>query len=86
MKYDYRGLLGGAAKSLTKSDAGYAFALYELADNLGTLLRGECSLDEFKGCYVGWDGGKFIRDGLMPGEKGYPKYAAPAPVKRDDGP
>lgn len=71
MKYDYRSLIGNAARKMAKSDGGTAYALYELADNLGTLLCGGCTLDEFKEVYVGFDQPKYIREGLMPGEKGY---------------
>ena len=71
MKYDYRGLISSAARKITKCDSGTAYALYELADNLSVLLKGGCSLDDFKERYVGWDQPKFICDGLMPGEEGY---------------
>ena len=71
MKYDLNGLIGNAAQSLAPRDGGTAFALYELADNLTELLNGKCTLEEFLGCYSADDRPKFIRNGLMPGEKGY---------------
>ena len=79
MKYYYRGLIEQAARKMSHSEAGTAYALYELADNIGVLLRGECSIDEFKRAYDGFDDPPFIRGGLMPGEAGYDQQEDPAP-------
>lgn len=78
MRYDYRGLIANACRSIAKKDGGTAYALYELADNLSVLLNGKCSVEEFRDYYVGHEDEPFIRDGLMPGEKGYEDRA---PVK-----
>lgn len=78
MKYDFHGLIGNVARSIARKDGGTAYALNELADNLSVLLGGGCSVDDFKQAYVGWDSPRFIRDGLMPGEKGYEQRAGGA--------
>ena len=79
MQYDYRGLIANAARRLARTDGGTAYALYELADNIGVLLRGGCTIEDFKTVYVGWDQPPLIRDGLMPGEKGYEQREAATP-------
>ena len=71
MKYNFRGLIARVANQIQRKDGGAAYALYELADNISVLLNEKCTLAEFKECYVGFDEPKFIRGGLMPGEKGY---------------
>ena len=75
MKTDFTGLIGRAASAMARKDAGTAYALYELADNLAMVLRNDVSLDDFREAYVGQDAKPFIREGLMPGEKGYKDHS-----------
>lgn len=75
LKYDAIGLITKGADSLRRKDGGTAFALYELADNLAIVMRGEATIEAFCSVYVGQDAPPFIRDGMMPGEKDYPLQA-----------
>jgi hypothetical protein len=55
MKSDAMGLLARAASTMKRSDPGTAYAIYELANNLRLLMRGEATLAEWNNCYVGAD-------------------------------
>lgn len=71
LRTDFHALIGRAAGNLPKDFASTAYALYELADNLQTLVKGRCTLDEFRAAYTGEDDPKHIRGEKMPGERGY---------------
>jgi hypothetical protein len=66
MKINAINLLGQAAGSLKRDDPMRAFSLYELANNLAGLMRGDHTLEEFKAVYVGQDREPFDIDKLMP--------------------
>lgn len=67
MKYDVMGLLGEAARQISRRDPGRAYALYELANNLRLVLRGKASIDDFKSAYtVGTDSEPFDIEALLP--------------------
>lgn len=66
MKSDAMGLLARAASSVKRSDAGTAYAIYELANNLRLLMRGEATLTEWNNCYVGADREPFDIEKLLP--------------------
>ncbi len=66
MKVNVINLLGQAAGSLKRSDPLRAYSLYELANNLAEVMRGDATLDEFKAVYVGADREPFDIDALMP--------------------
>lgn len=66
MKYDAVGLICNAAASLKRRDPGTAYALYELAENLRRLMKGEASIDAWKKCYVGGDNAPIDPDKMMP--------------------
>lgn len=66
MKYNLMGLLRYASNSLRAREGGTAYALAELANNLRLLMRGECTMEDFKRCYVGEDGEPLDLDKLFP--------------------
>jgi hypothetical protein len=67
MKTSITGLLGEAARKLSRYDPSRAYALYELANNLRLVVIGEASLDDFRDVYVVEPGSKpFDIDALLP--------------------
>lgn len=68
LKTNVMGLLYNAAGQVKRRDAGTAYALLELANNLRVLMRGEASLDEWREIYVGQDREPFDLDALLPVE------------------
>lgn len=66
MKYDVLGLLTNAARQIKHSNGGTAFALLELANNLRLVMRGEESVDDFKGAYTGHEGDPVDIDAILP--------------------
>jgi hypothetical protein len=56
MKYDAIFLLHRGAEALAaRNDGGTAYALYELANNLRLLMRGDVTLEQWNSVYVGQD-------------------------------
>jgi hypothetical protein len=66
MKYNVLGLLKNAAMQIKHRDGGTAYALLELGNNLRQVMRGEATIDDFKGAYTGHDGEPIDIDRLMP--------------------
>ena len=67
MKYNVMGLLFQAAVIAKKSgDGGLAYGLYEMANNLRLLMRGEATLAEWNNLYVGADREPFDIERLLP--------------------
>ncbi len=66
MKYNVMGLLHDAAMQLKRRDGGTAYAILELANNLRLVMRGEASIEDFKGGYTGHDDEAFDIDKILP--------------------
>lgn len=66
MKIDCINMLGLAANQSDRKRGDYAFSLYELANHLRLLMRGECTLEEWNELYVGADREPFDIDELLP--------------------
>lgn len=65
MKVNVMGLLHGAAMEMRYSDPARAYLLLEFGNNLRLLMRGEETLEQWKGVYVGADREAFDIDALM---------------------
>lgn len=67
MKYDAIGLISAGAQALTRAgDAGTAYALYELANNLRLVMRGKASVEDWNKVYVGADCDPIDIEKLLP--------------------
>lgn len=66
MKYDAIGLVCKGADALKRKDPGTAYALYELAENLRRLMKGEASIDAWNKCYAGGDSAPIDANKLVP--------------------
>jgi hypothetical protein len=67
MKIDAFGLLHRAAETHDRNgDGATAYVLYEFANNLRLLMRGEVTIDEWNAVYVGQDRDAVDIDRVLP--------------------